>query len=301
MSARPDWAREGARWPNAASSRFVEAAGLKLHVQVAGNGPVVLLVHGAGGATHSWRDVLPRLAERYTVVAPDLPGHGFSAAPRAAGLRLPAMAGTLAAMLRALGLAPALAVGHSAGAAVAIRMALDGAIGPAGIVSINGALKPFRGSSGIVYPALARLVVLNPVTSFVLARAARDEAAVARVIRGMGSEIDPASLAEYALLMRHRGHVEGAIGMMAQWDLKPLVRDLPRLETPIVLMVGERDRAIPPGQAREVAARVPRAEVELLTGLGHLAHEEAPERVAARILYHAGRLLPADPCAARAC
>ena len=59
----------------------VAAGGLRWHVQVAGDGPVLLLLHGTGAATHSWRDLLPLLAERFTVVAPDLPGHGRSDGP----------------------------------------------------------------------------------------------------------------------------------------------------------------------------------------------------------------------------
>ncbi|MFZ4410973.1 MAG: alpha/beta fold hydrolase, partial [Paracraurococcus sp.] len=81
-----------ADWPNRPTSRLVAAGGLRWHVQVAGTGPVLLLVHGTGAATHSWRDLLPLLARHFTVVAPDLPGHGFTERPRAEGLSLPGMA-----------------------------------------------------------------------------------------------------------------------------------------------------------------------------------------------------------------
>ena len=57
-------------------------AGLRWHVQMMGTGPQVLLLHGAGAATHSWRDVAPLLARDFTVIAPDLPGHGFTDTPR---------------------------------------------------------------------------------------------------------------------------------------------------------------------------------------------------------------------------
>ena len=57
-----DWATDGADWPNREASRFVEAAGLRWHVQVMGAGPVLLLLHGTGASTHSWRDVMPKLA-----------------------------------------------------------------------------------------------------------------------------------------------------------------------------------------------------------------------------------------------
>jgi magnesium chelatase accessory protein len=72
--------------------------------------------------------------------------------------------------------------------------------------------------------------------------------------------------------------------MMAHWDLEPLRADLPRLTVPMTLLAGDLDRAVRPEEAAEIAALVPHAQVVALPGLGHLAHEEAPERVAAEIL-----------------
>jgi len=83
MSDRLIWERDGRDWPNRSASRFVSAAGLRWHVQQFGTGPVALLVHGTGASTHSWRGLAPILAESFSVVAPDLPGHGFTEAPAA--------------------------------------------------------------------------------------------------------------------------------------------------------------------------------------------------------------------------
>jgi len=75
------WERDGRDWPNRDASRFVRAGGLRWHVQKTGTGPVLLLVHGTGAATHSWRELAPLLARRFTVIAPDLPGPGFTQRP----------------------------------------------------------------------------------------------------------------------------------------------------------------------------------------------------------------------------
>ena len=64
MTRRPDWEHDGRDWPNRTASRFVSAAGIVWHVQVAGEGPALLLLHGTGAATHSWAGVLPLLARR---------------------------------------------------------------------------------------------------------------------------------------------------------------------------------------------------------------------------------------------
>ena len=101
------WDRDGADWPNRDSSIFVEAAGLRWHVQRMGKGPPLLLIHGTGAATHSWRGLLPLIAQNFSVIAPDLPGHGFTQSPPAHRLSLPAMAADLGALLRKLEVRPA--------------------------------------------------------------------------------------------------------------------------------------------------------------------------------------------------
>jgi magnesium chelatase accessory protein len=72
--------------------------------------------------------------------------------------------------------------------------------------------------------------------------------------------------------------------MMANWDLRPLERDLPRLEPTLALIVGGKDRTIRLTEARRVAASVPGATISRLPGLGDLAHEERPEEIAERIV-----------------
>lgn len=292
----PAWDREGRDWPNREASRFVEAGGLRWHVQRMGGGPVALLVHGTGAATHSWRDFAPLLAGKgFTVVAPDLPGHGFTTLPAAQeGLSLPAMANGLAALLATLGdAAPAVAVGHSAGAAVLARMCLDRRIAPRFLVSLNGALLPLGGLPGTVFAPLARVLAWTGLVPQLFARHATDQAVIERMMRGTGSTLDPAGMELYARLARNPGHVAGAFGMMANWDLKPLERELPGLPVPLVLVAGRNDRMVAPGEARRVRALVPSAELVYLRGLGHLAHEERPEEVGemvARLARSAGVL-----------
>jgi magnesium chelatase accessory protein len=284
MSVKPAWAREGRDWPHRETSRFVEAGGLMWHVQVMGHGPPVLLLHGSGAASHSWRDIATGLAGRFTLIIPDLPGHGFTGAPGGDGLSLDGMARSLGALNQALGLRPWAAVGHSAGAAVAIRMRLDGRIGDGGVVAINGALRPFPGSAGWLFPALARLIFLNPPAMAMFAWRARAPGAIARLLEGTGSRIDARGLELYRRLLSTSGHVAGALGMMANWNLQPLVEALPRLPVPFTLIVAEGDRAVPPEVSREACAATPGARLVTVPGLGHLAHEEQPALVAALIL-----------------
>lgn len=265
------WRAAGSDWPNREHSRFVAAGGVRWHVQVAGSGPVVLLLHGTGAATHSWRDVLPALAERFTVVAPDLPGHGFSSALTSP--TLPAMAAAVRALTAELGVAPALIVGHSAGAAIALRLSLAA---PVPVVAFNGALLPFPGMAAAIFPALARLLFVNPVVPALFALQARSPATVARLLASTGSTLDARGADLYARLFRRLDHVAGALAMMANWDLAALAADYPQLTAPLLLAYGERDGTVPPQVSRDVAGRVAGATLAALPGLGHLAHEEDP-------------------------
>lgn len=283
-SDRPLWERDGADWPNRAASRFVAASGLTWHVQEMGapEAPVLLLLHGTGAATHSWAGLAPLLAARFRVIAPDLPGHGFTDPLPPGRLSLPGMAAAIRDLLAHLQVEPAVVVGHSAGAAILVRLCLDGAR-PNLLVALNGALTPFPGLASVLFPGLARMLFLNPVTPRVFAWTA-DRPAVERLIRGTGSRLDPQALDLYRRLFRCPGHVAGALGMMANWDLAALDREIGRLAVPTLLIVGGDDRAIAPETAFALKVRLPDARVRLLRNLGHLAHEEAPDRVASLIL-----------------
>ncbi|HEX8417847.1 MAG TPA: alpha/beta fold hydrolase BchO [Methylobacterium sp.] len=291
MSDRPLWEREGADWPNRAASRFVEAAGLRWHVQEMGpaDAPPLVLIHGTGAATHSWRGLAPLLAEHFRVIAPDLPGHGFTDPLPRARLSLPGMGQALDALLRGLDVRPDLVVGHSAGAAILVRLCLDAGIEPRLLVALNGALTPFPGLASVLFPSMARMLFLNPVTPKIFAWSA-DQPAVERLIRGTGSRLDAQGLELYRRLFRHPGHVAGALGMMANWDLAGLDRDIRRLRVRTLLVVGGDDKAIAPETAFALQKRLPDARVELMRNLGHLAHEEAPERVAAILVREARAL-----------
>ena len=279
MTDNPLWQWEGRDWPNAAASRFVRAAGLDWHVQRMGAGRKIALLHGTGAATHSWRGVLPLLAQHFDVLAMDLPGHGFTSASTRMGL--PGMAADVATLLAAESFAPDIIVGHSAGAAIAARMALDGRVPGARIVSLNGALLPLQGMAGQIFSPLARALVGLPFVPWLVAWRAADRAAVIKLLNATGSRLDAHGLDLYAKLFRRPGHVGGTLAMMAAWDLPAFARDLPRLKSPLTLVAALADRTIAPETARRAQRIIPAATLVEWPGLGHLAHEEDPGRLAA--------------------
>ncbi|MEQ8659834.1 MAG: alpha/beta fold hydrolase, partial [Gammaproteobacteria bacterium] len=216
-----------------------------------------------------------------TLVIPDLPGHAFSRAPDPRALSLAGMRDALAALLAALGVTPALVVGHSAGAAVALELVGAQACEAPPVVSVNGALLPFGGWPGRVFAPLARALAGSALVPRLVARRARRPGVVEQLAAGTGSRVPAESLACYRRLARSPAHVHAALGMMARWDLAGFAARLERCRAPLTLVVGGADRMVPPGDAARVAARLPHARVTRLDHCGHLAHEEAPQAVAA--------------------
>jgi magnesium chelatase accessory protein len=290
MAQGLDWKRDGPQWPHHERSSFVWASGLQWHVQrFAGpaQAPSLILLHGTGASTHSWRDLAPLLTERFEVLAMDLPGHAFTGMPPGGvgspQLSLPGMARAVHGLLQTLSISPAMLVGHSAGAAVAVRMCLDGLATPHSVLGLNAALMPLGGLAGQLFSPVAKLMASAPFVPRLFAWHANEPAVLQRLLQSTGSTLDPAGTALYRQLVSSPDHAAGALGMMANWDLASLWRDLPRLAVPLDLVVGERDRTVPPEQATRAMARLPpalNAQYLQLDGLGHLAHEEQPATVA---------------------
>ena len=287
-----DWASYADTWPHAGHSTFVQARPHRWHLQEMGpeEAPVVLLLHGTGGASHSWRDVAPILAARYRVLVPDLPGHGFTRLGALQRSSLELMTQDLTNLMDKRGLRPAAIVGHSAGGALALRMAQKAEAPPRAVVGINAALESFEGAAGWLFPMMAKALALNPFVAPAVARMVRP-ASVERLIEGTGSRLDAVGLALYRACICDARHVDGALTMMAQWRLQGMVDAIPRTDLPVLLLAADRDRAVPSETAARIAARLPQGEVEMLPGLGHLAHEEAPEAVTKRITAFLDRTL----------
>jgi magnesium chelatase accessory protein len=287
VSRALDWDRDGRHWPHRASSRFIQAAGMRWHVQRMGQGPVAVLLHGTGSATHSWRGLLPLMATHFDVIALDLPGHGFTGRTTTPRLSLPGMAAQIGALLKALEVDPQWVVGHSAGAAIGARMVMDGQVHPRALIAVNGAFFPLGGVPGVLFPPTAKLMAALPGVPQWFARQRWDEAAVRRLMAGTGSALDAAGLALYGSLVRNPVHAAGALDMMANWDLRPLVSDLCRWKLPIALLVGAKDRAVPPSDAPRLRRHLPPATPMTLSirpDAGHLLHEEQAAWVGEQIL-----------------
>lgn len=282
-------------WPHRAASRFAEVGDQRWHYQRMGRGPGLLLLHGTGASTHSWAGLMPLLAADFDVLAADLPGHGLSRMAAPPGMSLPGMAERVAELLESLSFAPELVAGHSAGAAILVRMILDRRIQPQALVGINAALLALPGLTGHFFSASARILAAIPAVPSWVAGVGGRRVFTERLIEGTGSSLDPDAVEHYRRLVGHPPHVAAALKMMASWDLAALEADLPRLTVPTHLIACENDRTVPPAQSSEIAVRIPGATLHRVPGLGHLGHEEEPALFAALIKRIAQQPAPAAP------
>jgi magnesium chelatase accessory protein len=295
----PVWKTDGKDWPNRKASQFVALGLYGWHVQMMGTGPVILLLHGTGAATHSWRDLMPNLAKNFTVVAMDLRGHGFSAPPDYAGeMSLPKLTEGVAKVVNKLPLGsspPVLIVGHSAGAAIAVELCQRRMMAPRGVVALNGAMLPFGGPANPIFTPLAKIFASNALVPSLFSWHAADPQVVARLLARTGSTIDAEGMKFYAMLARFRGHAASALKMMANWDLPTFAANLPNFTRPLLMINGGNDLTIPPATTERVSQLVKGSRVIQMPGLGHLAHEERPAEVAALIVAFAREIgaLPA--------
>jgi magnesium chelatase accessory protein len=267
---------------NRSGSELVRAGQVLWHVESAGTGEVILLVHGTAASSHSWRKVVPRLAETHRVITLDLPGHGRSDTLSSDAVSLENMASAMAKLLAELGARPRTLVGHSAGAVVLARLCNRYHCAASRMVSFNGAFFPLSGFAGSFFSPIAKIVSLNPLLPRILSYSATRHT-VEKLLRDTGSRLGADDVEEYYSLFRSPSHVASAFRMMALWDLSEVERDLRSLALSVTLVAAEGDKTIPPKTAERAARLCPNATVFHIPGKGHLLHEEDAPLAAAII------------------
>lgn len=271
-------------WPFKAQSSLIATGRHRFWVADTGprEAPALLLLHGTGASLHSFRRTMPGLSHRYRTIAPDLPGHGCSARGFQGRLGLDAMAEDLWALCDALAMAPHAIIGHSAGAAIGLRMAELRPVSQ--VIGLNAALGEFDGAAAFLFPILARGLATLPFAASAITAFFGRPGTVERILAGTGSPLDAEGRAHYLRLVRDPDHVTGALGMMADWRLQPLLHRLPQTATKVTLIANRGDRAVPAQVSIDAARHIPGARLHLLPTGGHLSHEEAQDGLSGLIL-----------------
>lgn len=269
-------------WPYRDRARRVASRPHNWCVVEAGDGPVVLLLHGAGGSGHSFRHMIPLLTPHFRVVVPDLPGQGFSRSGARSRYGIDHMAEDLAQLCAAMNIAPVAVIGHSAGAALALRLAE--LLPLRAVAGINAALGAFDGAAGVMFPILAKVLAVTPFIPHVVSRLWGNAATVGKLLATTGSPLDAAGQAQYLTLVKDPAHVDGTLGMMAQWRLDSVMPRLLTQTVPVLLIASTGDKAVPARISRDAAKQMPNGQYAEIAALGHLVHEEAADQVVALIL-----------------
>lgn len=267
-------------WPFRGDARQVRAGPHDWCVIDHGTGPTMLLLHGAGASGHSFRHLIPALAG-WRCIVPDLPGQGFTRAGSRSRFGIEPMAQDLATLLAKEGWQPEVVIGHSAGAALALQ--LSTLLPLRAVVGINAALGQFDGAAGFLFPLLARALSVTPFVSSAISRLWGTESKVRSLLDNTGSPLDAGGVAQYLTLVRKSAHVEGTLGMMAQWRIDRLMARASQMTVRTLLLATAGDRIVPARVSRQAAELLPRADYLELPRLGHLAHEEDASTVARAI------------------
>jgi pimeloyl-ACP methyl ester carboxylesterase len=277
-------------WPVGTEQR-TESVSLRsgaLTYTVAGSGEPLLLIHGLGGTRGTWTSIMNSLATKYTVIAPDLPGHGDSDTP-AGDYSLGAHATVMRDLLISLGHPSATVIGHSLGGGIALQFAYQfperthrlvlissGGLGPELTVMLRAATLP--GASAVV-AGLAR--VPEPIT--------RTALKALSVVPGFLARQDAEPLAGGIHGLREPRRRRGFIGTahtVIDWRGQAVsaVEHLGLLVgMPIMVAWGNQDRTIPPHHHRSAALQLPDAETVEIPAAGHYPHETAAAALLPRL------------------
>jgi pimeloyl-ACP methyl ester carboxylesterase len=278
-------------------SSILEIDGVRLHYYDAGaeDAPAMVLIHGLGDEADTWRHVLPRLAERYRVLAVDLPGFGRSAHPRrphTTGF----FARIIVGLLNKLGIAKAVLVGSSMGAMVAQRLAMAHPELVERLVLIGGGIAP----SNEGFPTAMLLFLLPGLgeITYTSLRSSQDRAY--ETLRPYYHDLDALPEADREFLRQRvwarvwsSGQRRGFLSAFRWVAIDMALRansfreQTAQLNIPTLLIWGEHDAIAPRSRAEALLNLLPNARLEVIPGVGHLPQQEAPDALLALLLAEA--------------
>ncbi len=259
-----------------------ELHGRPLTYAEAGEGPVLLLIHGMGGNFENWAEVIEPLARTHTVIAPDLPGHGASA-PGGGDYSVGALASVLRDLLIALDKPRVTLVGHSLGGGIAMQFSYQfpemierlvlvssGGLGPEVSPVLRAAALP--GADIFIATTADIGQRVGPLVGRALAAIGlRPNADVAEVLRGYGTLTDPARRAAFLATVRA---VIGTGGQRVDATDRLYLAEA----VPVLIVWGARDKIIPAHHGEDAHRHIPGSRLEVFEDVGHLPQIEAPLR-----------------------
>jgi pimeloyl-ACP methyl ester carboxylesterase len=278
----------------AVEKQDVEIDGLTIRYLAAGQGPPLVLLHGAGDNALDWQWVMPTLTATHRVYAPDLPGSPDSARP-AADYSPAFFERFVAAFVDALDIGRATFLGNSFGGLIALRLALSEPTRVTALVLVDSAglgraVNP--AFTSVNAPGLSEAAIpfwRTPVGAY-----QRAWGRTALLFANPPGTVPREWLAEQCRLALSPGYLEAHMTVLRTLvsplgQREVLVDRLPSLKIPTLVVWGARDRVFPESQAREAVARLPQGSLSVIPDCGHMPHVECPDRFLAALDDFLGR------------
>lgn len=276
-------------------SEFLEVSpGFFVHVRDEGlrNAPALFLVHGSNASLHTWEPWVERLKGKYRIVSMDLQGHGLTG-PIPSGCYTPTcMAATVEAVRAKLGIERIAIAGNSMGGSVSIAYALAHPERVAALILVDSSGAPVKrdGPPPLGF-RIAQTPVLRDLGAVITPKSVIGETLEKSVsVKSVASDV---AITRYWELLRAPGNREATMQRFAGYGPSKLTPEsFAALKgTPVLILWGAEDRVIPVAAADWFKAAVPNAEVLVYPKIGHVPHEEAPDRSAADVDAFLGRAL----------
>lgn len=268
------------------TGQFVTVEGLQVHLQVAGSGPDLVLIHGANGNLREFTFALmDRLSDRYRVIAVDRPGLGYSDPLPDADATVAGQARVLRAAVAQIGVENPLVLGQSYGGTVALAWALQDM--PAGLILVSAPSLPWPGELDPWYRMTASAI--GRATLVPLASAFVAQSYVRRAIDGVfAPQTVPEGYADHLgidLTLRRQSMAVNALQINAlRPEVEAMQQDYPRLTLPVELVHGDADTIVPLSiHSQPLMALIPNGALTVLKNAGHMPHHTHPEDVIAAI------------------
>lgn len=268
--------------------RQVDVGGLSTHYLTAGEGSPLVLLHGHGESSESWRWVMPALSRTHRVYAPDFPGSGETAKPPVYSRPPAVYSDFLAGFLDTLGLERTALVANSHGGLIALRFTLAA---PQRVTALG--LVDSSGLGREINPALVALALpgYGEATSAWLSTplgAAQWAGAQATLVLARPLLAPPQWLALHHRLAQIPGHIHGTVaclrGELDLWGQREvLLAELPRLTMPTLVVWGAYDPVVPVQHAHAAVARLAHGRLEVIPDCGHEPQVERPDHFAATL------------------
>jgi magnesium chelatase accessory protein len=283
MTMTTDITRVPSNWPNRQFSQSLQLSGFNWHFQLCQhpdpNAKSLLFIHGTGASTHSWANIFNHFRTNYTVLAIDLPGHGFSRGAQKSQLHIDEIAKHLKLLLETLEIpTPNIIIGHSAGTNCALALSLLLTKPPEAVIGFNPSLVSPPSSLLFFLGPLINPLMTSGLTASFLAASIPKTNMINKLLDSTNSILSEEQREPYRYLFKEQSHIYGSMNFMAASDIPVLLTKSSLIQTQFIFVVGKQDLWVKQSALIPILDKYfPEATIYLEEG-GHLLPEVSTHR-----------------------